>query len=188
MNPAGGRLTRPVPLRAVSSPPVQSHSEFACLKCSRPHTNGNRFRPNAHCRPVSRPIHRLDMLNLSAKPAERKRTGHHCQPKGCHNRDQATLSSSHNDAARAGVVPLNCVHLCARQRQRTGAVQNANASSHAPENAKRLGLRLSSGAFTALPRVSMLKLDWITSRCWDCVTDSFARERSGTRNQRRPGW
>jgi len=36
---------------------------------------------------------------------------------------------------------------CDPKRQRTAALQDADARSHAPENAKHLGVRLSSAAF-----------------------------------------
>ena len=39
-----------------------------------------------------------------------------------------------------------------KERQRAGALQDANATSHAPDNAKRLGVRLPSGAFPRQPR------------------------------------
>jgi hypothetical protein len=59
------------------------------------------------------------------------------------------------------VVSRNCVYIFGSKRQRTAAVQNANAAPRVPEDAKRLGLRLSSAAFETLrgvPRLSILVL------------------------------
>ena len=48
--------------------------------------------------------------------------------------------------AERGVSELRVPFAAYQKRQRTGAVQDAIAPSQAPENAKPLGLRLSSGA------------------------------------------
>ncbi len=48
---------------------------------------------------------------------------------------------------RTSAVSQNGVDVCRPKRQRTGAPQDADAPSHAPGNAKRLGVRSSSTAF-----------------------------------------
>ena len=58
--------------------------------------------------------------------------------------------------AQLGLVSQNCLYTCEAKRQRTAALQDADAWSHAPENAKRLGVRLSSAAFWFARRVLLI--------------------------------
>jgi hypothetical protein len=55
-----------------------------------------------------------------------------------------------------GVVSQNCVFIGEPKRQGTGALQDAGAPAHALENAKRLGVRLSSTAFEATRKVKAI--------------------------------
>ena len=47
----------------------------------------------------------------------------------------------------ASAGSMNSACICEPKRQRTAALQDAGAATHAPERAKRLGVRLSSAAF-----------------------------------------
>jgi hypothetical protein len=73
-------------------------------------------------------------------------------------------SSGHNsniieamtEIPSAFVVSQNYTYICGRKRQRTAALQDANAPTYAPENAKRLGVRLSSAAFESTRKVTLI--------------------------------
>ena len=55
-----------------------------------------------------------------------------------------------------GGVSQNCVYIGEPKRQGTGALQDAGAPSQASENAKRLGVRLSSTAFEATRKANAI--------------------------------
>jgi hypothetical protein len=62
----------------------------------------------------------------------------------------------HSEAQSPSVVSQNCIYICAPKRQRTAALQDASAPTYAPENAKRLGVRLSSAAFESAREVVVI--------------------------------
>src|ERR1039457_3849125 len=62
----------------------------------------------------------------------------------------------HSEAQSPSVVSQNCIYICVSKRQRTAALQDASAPTYAPENAKRLGVRLSSAAFESAREVMLI--------------------------------
>src|ERR1035437_7023155 len=56
----------------------------------------------------------------------------------------------------ASVVSQNYTYIWGPKRQRTAALQDASAPTYAPENAKRLGVRLSSAAFESTRKVILI--------------------------------
>ena len=74
---------------------------------------------------------------------------------------QESKSSSQVQAKDAKHLSLSCE--CLPKRQRTGAVQDASAISQAPDNAERLGVRLSSTAFA---RWRKLETTLRPCTCW----------------------
>src|ERR1019366_1262978 len=59
-------------------------------------------------------------------------------------------------AGRTSVVSQNYTYICGPKWQRTAALQDAGAPTYAPENAKRLGVRLSSAAFESTRKVILI--------------------------------
>jgi hypothetical protein len=66
-------------------------------------------------------------------------------------------------ARRTITVSQNCALVCWPKRQRTGALQDADAPSHAPGNAKRLGVRSSSTGFGSARRVVVSVAAWVAA-------------------------
>ena len=62
----------------------------------------------------------------------------------------------HRVSRSTSVVSQNYADVCQRKRQRTAALQDADALSHAQKTAKRLGVRLSSAAFQPAGKVQVI--------------------------------
>ena len=79
------------------------------------------------------------------------RVGWSSTPQGCQE-----LKYWCRRGPQTSVVSPNCAYISEPKRQRTAALQDADARSQAPENAERLGVRLSSAAFESLPEITAI--------------------------------